>query len=247
MNKSLAMFVVMSLVSTLFAASNDALLTFSTPGVDRYADGTIVKDGECYALVWTKDGTTFGGLTAECKPVSETDKLVLVAPLAKTGRCPITVLELDAAAASQYDGGTFGLYLLDTRVRTADGKVALAKFKDGVPQSVNSLGAAADAAETADAASGKASSLKASSAVKLGSVGFYTEIEVPTITSILVEEATVTLTVDKMDPTADYFVVPLVKPGEPAPALDTEPTGDTFTFPKPEGAPFFKVFGKRKF
>ena len=233
--------------ATLFAAENDALLTFGTPGTDRYADGTVVMNGECYALVWTKDGTTFGGFTAECKPVSETDKLVLVAPLAKSGRCPTTVLELDAAAASQYDGGTFGLYLLDTRVRATDGKVSLAPFKDGAPQLVNSLGAAADAEEAADASSGKAASLKASSAVKLGSVGFYTEIEVPTITSIHVENATVTLTVDKMNPTADYFVVPLVKPGEPAPALDAKPTNDTFTFPKPDGATLFKVLGKRKF
>lgn len=36
--------------------------------------------------------------------------------------------------------------------------------------------------------------------------------------------------------------------GLTAPVLDTAPDANgTFTFPKPEGAPFFKVIGVRKF
>ena len=34
-----------------FAAQNDALVSFSTPGPDKYADGTTVLDGEYYAIV----------------------------------------------------------------------------------------------------------------------------------------------------------------------------------------------------
>lgn len=33
-----------------FAGITDYVATFSTPGPDRYADGTVVADGECYAL-----------------------------------------------------------------------------------------------------------------------------------------------------------------------------------------------------
>ena len=46
--------------------ADDTLITFSTNGAepDRYADGQIVLDGECYALVWSKDGV-FDGLKAD--------------------------------------------------------------------------------------------------------------------------------------------------------------------------------------
>ena len=118
---------------------------------------------------------------------------MLVAPLAKFGRCPTTVLEI-AAGADQ------------------------------------------------------ASALRAPAAVKLGAVGVHTEIAAPKITAIRVENATVTLTVEDLSPVADYFVMPSAKPGETAPVLDTAPDANgTFTFPKPEGAPFFKVIGVRKF
>lgn len=242
--KNTAIAVLSVLAAALaHAAQDDTLLTFSTPGVDLYADGSRVLNGECYALVWTKDGASFGGLTADAKTIAETDRLVLVAPLAKAGRCPTTVLELDAAAAREYEGGTFSLYLLDTRVRNDDGRVALAPFRDGAPQLVNSLGAATDEG-AAPAAGGK---IKASAPVRLGSVGVYTEIEQPRITSIRVESATVTIEVDRMSPTAEYFVVPGSAPGSFAPALDAKAEGGAFTFPKPEGASFFKVIGVRKF
>ena len=227
------------------AASNDTLLSFSTPGADTYADGSRVLDGECYAIVWTPEGQTFGGLSSEARPVSGADRLVLIAPVAKSGRCPVTVLEIEAASASQYDGGTFGLYLLDTRIRTAEGKVVLAPFKDGAPQLVNALGVAAE--ETTESADAKGHGITAASAVKLGSVGVHTQIDAPKITAIRIDNATVTLTVDRMSPAADYFVVPGSRPGESAPALDAKAKDGTFTFPKPEGAPFFKVIGTRRF
>ena len=40
------------------AGMNDLLISFSTPGPDKYADGSEVQVGECYSLVGTKaDGT----------------------------------------------------------------------------------------------------------------------------------------------------------------------------------------------
>ncbi len=228
------------------AAPNDTLLSFATPGTDRCADGSRVLDGGCYALVWTANGATFGGLTDGAKTIAETDRLMLVAPIARNGRCPMTVLEIAADVMPTYDGGTFGLYLLDTRVRTEDGAVALAPFKDGAPVSVNALGSAiAKTAAASDARVGNA--LVAQSPVSLGTVGLYTEIAAPRITAIRIDGATVTLQVEGMSPVADYFVIPGVKPREAAPTLDAKPENGAFTFPKPEGAPFFKVIGARKF
>ena len=99
-----------------FGAANDTLISFSTPGTDRYADGTAVRDGECYALVWVKDGAEFAGIAADGTAVdSATSAILLSAPVAKDGRCPSVVFELDAALARRYEGGAFSVYLLDTR------------------------------------------------------------------------------------------------------------------------------------
>ena len=115
MNKYIALICAL-FCSTLFAAQDDTLLTFSTPGPDKYADGSAVLNGESYAVVWTKDGATFGGLTAEGTVISENDKLVFIAPIAKDAHCPLSVLSISAGAMAQYENGSFSLYLLDTRV-----------------------------------------------------------------------------------------------------------------------------------
>ena len=47
------------------AGMDDKVLRFSTPGIDRYADGSAVVDGECYALVWSPKGQTFAGFNAD--------------------------------------------------------------------------------------------------------------------------------------------------------------------------------------
>jgi len=121
-----------------FAAANDTLITFSTPGPDRYADGTTVRDGECYALVWTKTGATFAGVTADGKAVDPaTSAVLVVAPLAKGGRCPTVVFELDAELAEVYRNGSYGIYLLDTRL--ANGQVGGVNA-EGVPRAVNGYG-----------------------------------------------------------------------------------------------------------
>ena len=116
------------------AAANDALISFSTPGIDTYADGTTVLDGECYALVWTAKGASFA-LAAD--GTAEGGEIVLVAPVAKGGRCPKIVFEIDADDLSgKYTGGSWSVYLLDTRRYGADG-VSLAPLKDGRPTTIN--------------------------------------------------------------------------------------------------------------
>ena len=134
------------MAAALFAAENDTLIVFSTPGIDTYRDGTTVLDNECYALVWTSAGATFEGLTGDGKCVSSNDHLVAVAPIAEKGRCPETVFEIDAGLAKRFQGGTFALYLLDTRIRNAAGAVALAAFENGFPKVVNAYADAASCA-----------------------------------------------------------------------------------------------------
>lgn len=243
-------FFVLGLLAacTVFAAADDMVLSFSTPGVDRYADGTKVLDGESYALIWTADGATFDGLTSECLPVSESNRLVIVASLAKFWKCPVTVLEISAEDAKQYEKGTFALYLLDTRVKGADGKVSLASYVNGRPQVVNSFGVSDADGNSVASASGVAGSINGASAVKLGAVGVYSQIDSPVITAMKIEGATIRLEVKGMSKAADYFVVPGVAPGSFAPAMDAQADGDGFIFEKPESpATFYKVIGVRKF
>lgn len=232
----------------VFGAANDMVISFSTPGVDRYADGSIVKDGESYALVWTANGATFGGLSSDCRELSATDKLVLVAPLARLGRCPLTVAEIAAADTNKYVNGSFALYLLDTRVKGTGGAVTLASYRNGRPCVVNSFGHSDATAESVASGVGVAGRVNAVSAVRLGSVGVYSQIDAPEITAIVVADAQIRLEVKGMNPAADYFVVPGASPNGFAPAIDAKADATGFTFEKPEEpATFYKVIGVRKF
>jgi len=97
-----------------FAAANDLLITFSTPGPDTYADGTTVLDGERYALCWSQD---FSKFFIKADGTAEGGEIILKAPVAKDGRCPTTVFEIDAAyaAAKNFASGSWSVFLLDTR------------------------------------------------------------------------------------------------------------------------------------
>ena len=104
--------------ASLFADVGNTLITFSTVA-DKYADGvTPVADGEWYALCWSEDGV-FEGITSECEPADANDKIYLMAPLAKGGRCPTVVFQLDSKEAPT--SGQYCIYLLDTRGVDADG------------------------------------------------------------------------------------------------------------------------------
>lgn len=117
-----------------FADAANTLVMFSTKGPDYYAGSkTAVKDGEWYALVWSPRAE-FGGLTIECTPVVEGDRLCLMAPLAEGAHCPLTAFQIDSAEAPV--GGTYFIYLLDTR--DAGGKPSAADEK-GMPKIVRGI------------------------------------------------------------------------------------------------------------
>ena len=119
-----------------FAASDDYLLTFSTPGPDRYVDGTIVPDGECYALVWSPAGKAFSGFNADGTAASALDRVVLAGPLALDGRCRDSIFQVPKAEYDALEGGTWSVCLVDTR--RANGVPA--GVKDGKPLRVNRWG-----------------------------------------------------------------------------------------------------------
>jgi hypothetical protein len=126
------------LVFSLYANSvEDAAIVFSTVGPDKYADGTTVLDGESYALVWTKDGA-FEGFSADGKVLDEKDKVLVVSPLAKDGRCPKVMFQIPVADAVGY--GKFEVFLLDTRVVSSAGEVSPRPAADGEAKIVNGYG-----------------------------------------------------------------------------------------------------------
>ena len=73
MKKSLIV-ILAAAAFPLLAGQDNLLATFSTKGPDCYADGTVVKDGECYALVWTHTNAVFQGITVDGKAVGSQDE-----------------------------------------------------------------------------------------------------------------------------------------------------------------------------
>lgn len=135
-----ALLCTLALAAPVFAAQNDTLVSFSTKGPDTYADGTTALDGESYALVWVKDGATFAGFLADGTVADPANSKCLVAvPRAIGGCCPLTVFQIDADYAATLEGGSYSVYLLDTRV--ADGENGY--VVGGVKKAVNGYGAVA--------------------------------------------------------------------------------------------------------
>ena len=134
---NISMIAAMAACAT-FAAADDILVTFSTPGPDTYVDGTTVLDNEYYALCWS---TNFPDFKINPDGTAEGGSIVLAAPIAKDGRCPTIVYEVDAnLAASDYVGGEWAVYMLDTRKFTRDGEGNLVASLSGSSKSVNMSG-----------------------------------------------------------------------------------------------------------
>ncbi len=120
-------------LATFFAVagSRDFVFRCSTPGVDTYADGEQVVEGECYALVHTEKGATFQGFRADgLARDPESSYVALAGALARNGRCSPTIFQVLEENAAARTNGVWELFLLDTRVAsgkpagmTADGRL----------------------------------------------------------------------------------------------------------------------------
>ena len=130
MKKLICSMVLAAATFAANAAVDDVRLTFCTKGPDTYKDGTTVKDGEFYALVWVAKDAAFQGFNADGTLVAkETNELVAAVPFAENGHLAFCKKQIAASEMAHYAGGTFELVMLDTR--NADGTVSAAKRADG--------------------------------------------------------------------------------------------------------------------
>lgn len=222
-----------------FADAANTLITFSTPGPDTYADGTTVKDGEIYALVWSADGN-FNGFSAQGEAADPNDKVIFKAPLAKDGHCGLTLFQIDSKVAPQ--GGEYAVYLLDTRATTGDSLIvtgaAVAKTYGGTNGTANIASVKTD--NTVDA-EGQAVAVTSGSSALTGD----TTAIAPKITGFKVEGATVKITVSNILPGLVYGVKGGLKGDADLSGVETVKVGDDVEFTVPaSAAQFFKVEAK---
>ena len=199
----IALFCCMAAVSA-FAGANDSVLTFSSEGPDKYADGTTVLDGECYALVWRPTGSTGFAFAADGAAADASQgEIVLTLPVAKGGRCPSIAFQIDAAFAKARTNGTWGLYLLDTRTVAANGAVSLAGTENGRARAVNAAVEVTGAAVAVKAAAPQ--SVAATGAAVASTVtAVPTDAPQPTVKGLRVEGDYVYVTVGNTAPYLQY-------------------------------------------
>ena len=222
-----ALFAIAS--AAAFAGAGDVRIMFSTPGIDRYADGETVLKGESYALVYTK---------------GDVQTTVLTYPTLEAGHCTPVLFIVDEKDVSKYTGGSWGVYLLDTRDYEADGEgKTLSDWKDGQPSVVNVKTKASDAVITE-----ALNTTGASSAVAFSDA----DIPQPKVTGIRIEGATIYVNVSDIVPCLEYTLQSGTNPADKKSfsvpdgvAKDPSSTikNITLTVPKGEGenAQFFKV------
>jgi len=211
-----------------FAGMEDQVLRFSTPGPDRYADGSVVRDGECYALVWSPAGKAFSGFNADGTPVSSSDRVVLAGALAQGGRCRDAIFQIPAAEYSELKGGEWAVCLVDTRnvqgvpTGTQNGKplrvnrwgvisggVEITSAASARPRLLTSGGQASSAADTLG---GRLSSAAGARANILSAVP--PNLAPPRITDIAVGDGEVSLAVEGTAPYLSYTIISGEKPDD---------------------------------
>ena len=233
MKKTIA--VLSALISTaVFAVGGDLLVSFSTPGPDKYADGKLVVDGESYALIYTKaDGS---------------QEVVLNFPGAKDHKCPTVVYIVDEVTAAKYKGGSWGVYLLDTRDLATDptGLTLFPLDEKGAPTQINVKAAVAESVVSA----GGFDNMVASAAVGAGAYDLEgANVPKPVVTGIKVLGAKVHVTVANTVPFVGYTlnsgsdVVNFTPPAnaELVPGKQDATEEITLVTDKKDGAQFFKV------
>ena len=246
MKKTISLVASLVLSGAALAAANDAMIAFSTPGPDTYADGTAVLDGECYALVWSSGGA----VTIAADGTAAGGEMVLVAPVARGGRCPRVYFEVDAADIdTKYVGGTWSVYLLDTRRWGADGTVKPAGTASGKVRLVNAASPVAAKVGVAKAAATSASA--SAGAVASGATAVPDGTPSPVVTGIRVDGANVYVTVKGTVPYLQYDLSSGATPDAVAERADRPQSGAegadeeiVLVAPAKSGSGFFKV-GRR--
>ena len=214
------------------------LSPISTKGPDTYADGTTVLDGECYALCWSKD---FANFAIKADGTAEGGAVVLKAPVAKGGRCPNVLFQVSADdIASKYAGGSWAVYLLDTRRFAADGAATVAGASAAT---VNTTGFVA----AASVGSGSLGSV-AAGAVGTAEVAAGVEVPQPQITGIRIVDGNVYVSVKGTVPFLSYGLAEGATPDAVTAAVGAAEPGKAsaedeviLVAPAKDGGAFFKV------
>ena len=224
-----ALFAVAS--AAVFAGMNDLMISFSTPGTDMYADGTPVLDGECYSLVYTwEDGS---------------QEVVLSYAGAKDGKCPLVIFKIKEDEAVKYTGGSWGVFLVDTRV-FEEGKAPVVAGIDqttGLPKNVNAKASVTDPIVVSGSVGTTAN---ASAGVAAGAYDL-SGIPQPKVTGIKVVGAKVFVTVTDTVPFVGYTlqcgddVMNFAVPEDSKPSNGSTGGEITLATAKKDGAQFFKV------
>lgn len=249
MKRIMSVLCACSLSFAAFAAVNDVLLMFSTKGPDRYSDGSDVLAGECYALCYVTDAENFAirsdGVASGGGEVLLTASVAVAREDGQGMHCPNLVYEIPAAKAESLKGGSYAVYLLDTRVpdASASGGYRVAGVSSGKAAVVNRAGAVATGGTVAEEGSGITSFN--GTPVAGGAVFAESIVDLPAITSIMVDGAEVVLTVSGLSPAVNYKVYTGMGPaGLSKEIVDFTRTGDTFKVSKDAGN-FFKIKGTR--
>ena len=193
MNKLSVMIAASALAFGAWATPS--FVQFSSVGPDKYADGTTVVDGEIYALVSVSG--EFEGINTDGSTVDPKDVILYAAPLAKGGHCKTVVFTLKDGQ----DTSNLAVYLLDTRVKTADGVTVKGVDENGKLTLVNSY-ATVDAIQSGEVV---AKAEGAAQTTALATVAL-SDVPAPTITGIKVVGAKVEITVANTVPELRYTV-----------------------------------------
>ena len=212
--KKIAGLICLLMASVAFSGMDDKVLRFSTPGPDRYADGSRVLDGECYALVWSPKGSAFAGFNADGTAVSANDRVVLAGELAQDGRCPDAVFQIPAKEYEALAGGEWTVCLVDTRnlagvpTGTRNGKPVRVNRWGIVSGGVNITDAASARPRLAAAAGGRGATALPASAARANNLSAVPpNLAPPQITAIEVADGEVWLGVDGTVPYLDYTII----------------------------------------
>lgn len=239
MKKTLVAGLVGLLAAASFAGKDNVVITFCSQGPDTYADGSKVLDGETYALVWTPAGATFQGFAADGSAVAPS-KVVLKAPVAKDGKCPFIKYEIDEDyAKTNYDVGTWAVYLLDTRT------FAATLNADGKPQATGAFGKAVNGYGEVMTAKTSVGFVSADGAAAVGAGLMPTDKGEVKITNIELKDGKVFITVSGTVSSAAYAVAEGETPNAILPT-ETAAAGNTagemiLVRDQKAGGAFFKV------
>ena len=242
--------LAVAFVGATFAAQNDLLVSFSTKGPDTYADGSTVIDGECYALVWTPNNVASATIAAD-GTASDGAQIVLVAPIAKNGKCPNVVYRVNAKRVeTEFANGSWSVYLLDTRKYSYDEEgnqvVTLAGLKsDGAVKLVNATSKVGDATLSASAGDNVSLASAVATAADTGS-SLPADVPQPTISGIEVKGGNVYVTVANAAPYLTYDLSTGDTPDAVTESVQKPRTGGDdgkviLVAPVKEGGAFFRV------